>query len=169
MKNKIRSILLALSAAAVLFSCGEAGVQVRVGDDFETTFAINGAGGIDQIPPATNRTTINQELREYGDILSDVEVTELVVSLRGYDQTNTGQIVLDITGSTFDTGTGFELSNTSTSTFTNTDILSSLATQIRNGELSIGLAMNADAPFGDDAFEVVITMSILATASEDVL
>ncbi|MEQ9404261.1 MAG: hypothetical protein RIM99_11775 [Cyclobacteriaceae bacterium] len=169
MKQKIRSLLLIFSAAAVLFSCGDAGVQVRVGDDFETNFQIVGAASQTSVSQTLN-TTVNQELRDYGNFILDVEITQMTLTLTNFTgavpPTN-GQIVLTIAGETFDTGSGFSFQDNSSFTFNNATSLATVADRIQNGEVGVGLSISNTAGLGDNDFDIVITMSILATVGDE--
>lgn len=170
MKKRIRSLLLIFLAASMvtMFSCGEAGVQVRVGDDFETV--LNVAGQFVELASSAEvqkNTTINAELKEYGEFVTDVEVTQLVLSLDNYGGSTTGQVVIEIAGETFDTGAGWAFENGSSFTFPNTVAFDNVASRIESGEVSIGISCNTDDPFGDDDFDFVFTATVFATAKAE--
>ena len=151
-----------------MFSCGEAGVQVRIGDDFETV--LNVAGPFVELGSSAEvqqTTSINSELKEYGDFITDVEITQLTLSLANYSGSTTGQVVIEISGETFTTPADWPFVDGSSYTFPNSVSFANVASQIENGEVSIGISCNTDAPFGDNDFDFVFVATVLATAKAD--
>lgn len=149
-----------------LFSCGEAGVQVRIGDDFDTELQVNNAQLLTSAS-ISKSTTIYSELREYGEFITDVEVTQLVLSLANYTGSTTGQVIIEIAGETFDTGNEFAFQDGNSFTFPNTVAFSNVAARIQSGEVNISITSITEDPLGDDNFEFVFTATVFATASDE--
>lgn len=168
MKKRIRLLLLVFSAASMvtLFSCGKAGVQVRIGDDFDTELAVNNAQLLTSASVGKN-TSIYNELLDYGDFISDVEITQLVLTLVNYSGSTTGQVVIEIAGETFDTGNDFAFQDGSSFTFPNTVAFDNVAARIESGEVRIDISSITEDPLGDDSFEFVFTATVFATASDE--
>ena len=165
--KKIKSLLLSLATAALLLSCGDAGVQVRIGDDFETEFDVIGASSFTAINLNLN-TTIESETAEYGDLLQSVDISELTISFQDYSGSTTGQITVTIAGEVFDTGTGFPFEQGSTFTFSNVVPLSNIANQIeQSGDLGISLSASSADPFGDSDFKFIVSLRAEAIVGEN--
>lgn len=170
MKKRIRSLLLVSLVASMvtMFSCGEAGVQVRIGDDFETV--LNVAGQFVDLASSASvqrNTSINGELRDYGQFVTDVEITQLVLSLANYSGSTSGRVVIEIAGETFDTGADWPFVDGSSFTFPNTVAFDNVASRIESGEVSITISVDTADPFGDNDFDFVFTATVFATASDE--
>lgn len=164
--KKIRSLLIIFLLATFLLGCGEAGVQIRVGDDYETIFIIDNQA-FDTVIDRSANTTIREDLREYGDFLDNVDVNRLEISFENYTGNTTGQIIVTLAGETFDTGPGVAINQNSTFTFTNTTSLASIASRIQQGDIGLDLDATTTGPLGDDNFEIIVTIEVLATVGED--
>ena len=73
-------LFLGIFCSAMVFSCGDAGVEIKVGGDYETDFNASQAGlEFASSFNESSSTTVNSEISDYGDLITKLEVN-LVIS-----------------------------------------------------------------------------------------
>lgn len=153
----------------LLVNCGDAGVQIKVGGDYETPFSANNPA-LEFAPTFSESasTTVNSEIREYGDVISQLEVKSLTITMENYDNTITGEIIINLSGSTFSSGS-VSITEGSVIALTpdQSNGLEIVSNRLQNGDVSIGLTLNTDGPIGDSAFDMNLAILAFATVQVD--
>ena len=162
MKHFLKYFFCILVAALV--SCGEAGVQIKVGDDFDTGLDVL-ALGVVGTASGNESTSINDELLDYGDFINEVEVQSLSLSFDNVESSFLAEIELNIQGQIVNTGE-IEISNTNSEELTNIN-LTALEPILRTGDVNIGFTITTDDPLADNDFDMIVTMNVFATIQAD--
>lgn len=155
-----------IALSFILFtSCGDAGVQIKVGDDYSTNFNIRSLNLIGSYSDGAS-TTINDELLDYGNFIEKVTINSIDISFDNIETPFNGQIVLNISGQTFDTGmTSFSNNNVIEARLTN---LSAVESILESGDVSINFQLAAqDQLLADDDFDLAVTLEVFATVKAD--
>ena len=163
-------LLLLLTATALVISCGEAGVQVRVGDEYISDFNITGAAAFTSFNANPIDVEVNSDLVEVGAILSDIEVQDLFIETQNYDGGATGTLTFEVsnfTGGSVSVSVPFP--TTASTEITDQAFLNAVAGQIQNSDISIRVLLDIPPPttLGDNDFTVQVRMTVYGTASED--
>ncbi|WP_425390614.1 hypothetical protein [Ekhidna sp.] len=167
---KILSLAL-LCCLYLLTSCGDAGIQVKVGGEYDTDFGANQAGlELLQNFNESASTSVNSEIKDFGDRILELEVTSLVITMRDFRENQnsiTGEIIIEANNIEFNSGP-VELSNGAIIPLqANQSNFNNLSNRLKNGDVSIALEVNADEPFGDNNFDIELAITAFATVQVD--
>lgn len=156
---------LLLASMAFMLSCGDAGVQIKVGDEYATSFQVIGLGTFGRLDPPAQSTEINQELLDYGDVIKDIQVKSVVISFDNVETPFTGQFNLNINGQAFGSG-NTTISNTSSIEAISINLIS-LQDILRDGELTIDFDISSADPNADNDFDFIVSLEVFATIQAD--
>ncbi|MEQ8904751.1 hypothetical protein [Ekhidna sp.] len=167
---KFICIGLGMLSFMLLTNCGDAGVQIKVGGDYETVFNANQAGlEFLQSYSESASTTVNSEIREYGDFITQLEIKSFTITMKDFDNTVTGEIIIDLSGSTFSTDGSVTITDGAVIPLTpdQANGLEIASNRLQQGDVSIGLTLNTDSPIGDNAFDMNLAILAFATVQVD--
>lgn len=162
----MRSLLLILAAAATVLSCGDAGVQVRVGDDYPNEIQVSNFGSEMSFSGFVT-TDVNNDLLDFGAIISELTVERVEVSVQNFDGSITGDLDVSTFGSPLFSETGITLENGTIATFTNAAGLNSLAANLQSSDITLEVDASSMSMLGDDDFQVIITIIVDAIVVEE--
>lgn len=177
MKNKFKLLLLpfVLSGLVTLSSCGDAGVQVRVGDEFDTGFEVLNFA-LSGLVTDFRSTTIRQELLEYGDFITELDITSIRLGFDQVDIPFDADLILTIANQSRSVEQSISRSNIQvtnateiflTSADNEIDLLA-LANILRTeGELVVEYEVSTTDFSRPDFFDIDLTFEVFATIKAD--
>lgn len=156
---------LLLTSMAFMLSCGDAGVQIKVGDEYATSFPVVGLNLLGTLDPPAQSTEINQDLLDYGDYIKDIQVKSVVISFENVETPFIGQFNLNISGQSFSSG-NTTISNTSSIEAISINLVS-LQSILQNGEVSIDFDISSSDVNIDDNFDFIVSLEVFAIVQAD--
>ena len=98
----MKRLLFVFSLGLIVFSCGEAGLQVAVGKTVEYSFEVTGLGDLQEITPTSAAfisaiaiDIASDDLGEYQNDLEEVSINFIRLRFDDYDGNATFRLVLD--------------------------------------------------------------------------
>lgn len=151
-------------SALFLHSCGEAGVQVKVGDDYSSDFQVTNLLLIG-LASGTESTDINQELLDFGSFIENVEVKSLRLEFEGVDNPFTASIDLNLSGQAISLP-NIEVLNSNSYEITNIN-LSAIENIIQTGEVNVGYDISSSDPNALNLFTMSLIFEVFANVQAD--
>ncbi len=167
----MRSLLLTILATALMFSCGDAGFQIIVGDDYVQDLLIIAENGTNDYS-STDAISIQETLDEYGSELLEAEIGDISLTLRDYtDPANNDSFRADVDinfGGTILQFDNVDFSSGTTVTFSSTQ-LADIINSRSGSSLNFTFDLISESPFADtdDNFILEFNSEIFLTIKAD--
>lgn len=165
----MRSLVLLLTFTVAFLSCGPAGFQIIVGDEYEDNVTFTLIGSIDNAFQSGS-VNVQETLDEYGADIIDSDIGVIEVTIQDYsDPLNNDSFTADATltiGSTTFTFTNQTFTNGTTVQLNGNNLEDIVA---NSGNIPYSWDIDAASPFQDNSFSIDISTEIFLTIQVDSL
>lgn len=173
MKKTLLLLPTILICLGTFNSCGDAGVQVRIGDQFETEFSVVNFL-LTGLVSGSETTTIRQDLLDYGDFITDLDINSLVLGFEGVDAPFEADLTLTFANQSRTVVQNVDIPNIQILNSTQRIIDASeldflaIANILQNdGEIIVSHEVSSTDPDRLDFFDINLTFEVFATVQAD--